>query len=280
MKDQDGITFLQWCLPRLRMRWPGFRKVRKQVYKRIDRRMKELAVPGPSEYRAYLERHPQEWRTLDTFCRISLSRFHRDRAVFQFLQREVLPKLATLVQDRHETDLRCWSIGCAAGEEPYTLALLWKLVVAAQFPAIRIRILATDSEAYALARARAALYPGSALRDLPEPFRFEAFEARGHTLRLKPEYREGVLFAADDIRQTGVRGAFHFILCRNLALTYFDEDLQRETLATIYNRLLPNAAVVIGSTEAMPSDSEVWETWSEQFRVYRRRDNHRLEFKV
>ena len=35
MKDADCVAFLQWCLPRLEMRWPGFRKVRGQVCKRI-----------------------------------------------------------------------------------------------------------------------------------------------------------------------------------------------------------------------------------------------------
>ena len=37
MKDSDCVTFLQWALPRLHFRWPGFRKVRRQVCRRISR---------------------------------------------------------------------------------------------------------------------------------------------------------------------------------------------------------------------------------------------------
>ena len=32
MKDAEGVRFLQWCLPRLRLCWPGYRKVRRQGF--------------------------------------------------------------------------------------------------------------------------------------------------------------------------------------------------------------------------------------------------------
>jgi len=36
VKDSDCIYFLQWCLPRLGMRWAGFRKVRGTVCKSVE----------------------------------------------------------------------------------------------------------------------------------------------------------------------------------------------------------------------------------------------------
>ena len=77
--DAEGVQFLQWCLPRLRLRWLGFRKVRRQVYKRILRRLKELGFSGVDEYRSYLEGHPAEWAVLEALCWISISRFYRDK---------------------------------------------------------------------------------------------------------------------------------------------------------------------------------------------------------
>ena len=38
MSDSQCVVFLQWALPRLRMRWAGFRKVRRQVCGRVWRR--------------------------------------------------------------------------------------------------------------------------------------------------------------------------------------------------------------------------------------------------
>ena len=93
VKDADCTAFLQWALPRLGMRWPGFRRVRGQVCKRLRRRMAELGLRNLAAYRALLETHSGEWVPLDGLCRISISRFYRDQGVWRTLEREVLPPL-------------------------------------------------------------------------------------------------------------------------------------------------------------------------------------------
>ncbi len=107
MNDEECVRFLQWALPKLHLRWAGFRKVRRQVCKRIDRRLSELELTDTDAYRLYLESHPIEWESLDSFTRITISRFYRDRYVFDFLKRETLPALASLAQLRSESELRC-----------------------------------------------------------------------------------------------------------------------------------------------------------------------------
>ena len=51
MKDADCVLFLQWALPQIGLRWPGFRKVRGQVCKRVARRVRELGLPDLLAYR-------------------------------------------------------------------------------------------------------------------------------------------------------------------------------------------------------------------------------------
>jgi chemotaxis protein methyltransferase CheR len=70
-------------------------------------------------------------------CRISISRFHRDRGVFDHLRRVVLPELPRRAWGRGEGAFRCWSAGCASGEEPYTLMILWQLGLPEGSPANR-----------------------------------------------------------------------------------------------------------------------------------------------
>jgi chemotaxis protein methyltransferase CheR len=53
-------------------------KVRGQVCKRIDRRMRALKIDEPEAYKAYLDSHSDEWHVVDGFCAISISRFYRD----------------------------------------------------------------------------------------------------------------------------------------------------------------------------------------------------------
>lgn len=270
-QDAEGIRFLQWCLPRLGLRWQGFRKVRKLVYKRIARRIQDLGLSGLSAYRAHLDAHADEWAILDGLCRIPISRFYRDRGVFRHLEEEVLPELSTLAVVRGETELGAWSIGCASGEEPYTLAIVWRLGPGRRVPDLRLRILATDVDPDNLARARRGCYSQSSLKDLPPAYLEQAFVPTAQGWRVHEAYRGGVTFAEQDIRRTAPPGRFHLVLCRNTAFTYFDEGHQRDVLRTIVERLVPGGALVIGSVESLPGDVPGLEVWSAKSRVYRRR---------
>lgn len=270
MRDPDGVRFLQECLPRLHLHWPGFRKVRRQVYKRIDRRLSELGLADLDQYRGYLATHPDEWPVLDAVCWISISRFYRDRGVFQFLEQEVFPQLVGQGIGREAGMLQCWSLGCAAGEEPYTLAILWKLGLQARFPATHMRILATDVDPHAIERARSACYPPSSLKELPVSWRDEAFSPTAEGWCVKPAFRDLVAFAIQDVREGAPEGPFDLILCRYLIFTYFDEALQRALLRTLLARLVPRGVLVIGNGESLPEGEQGIEPWSAKPGVYRK----------
>ncbi|MDH4237618.1 MAG: hypothetical protein OEV17_10280, partial [Nitrospira sp.] len=244
MKDAEGVHFLQWCLPRLGLVWPGYRKVRRQVYKRIQRRLETLSLSALADYQRHLETHPDEWTVLESLCWISISRFYRDKAVFEFLEQEVLPSLARQILAQGENVLRCWSIGCAGGEEPYSLSLLWKLELQAQFPTVRLVILATDIDDQAVVRAQRGCYPMSSLKDLPESWRGQGFDHTAEGSLIKAEFREQMTFLVQDIRQTTPKETFHLILCRYLAFTYFDITLQGITLRRLAERMAPGGALV------------------------------------
>lgn len=78
MRNAECVALLRWALPRLGLRWPGFRRVRRQVCKRIARRIKELGLADVAAYRERLECAPEEWPEFDSLCRITISRFYRD----------------------------------------------------------------------------------------------------------------------------------------------------------------------------------------------------------
>jgi chemotaxis protein methyltransferase CheR len=276
MNDSDCVRFLQWALPRIRMRWPGYRKVRSQVCKRISRRMKDLGLPDLVSYRAFLELHPAEWPALDACCRVTISRFFRDKAVFAFLGQEVLPALAVMVRNRSGSELRCWSIGSASGEEPYSLALLWDHSVGLDFPDITFTILGTDADPPLVQRAEEGRYRPSSLKELPGEWRSEAFIKMGEVYSLGDGPKRHVSFSVQDIRTEMPDGSFHLVLCRNLVFTYFDEALQREILDRIVERIIPGGALVIGSHESLPRVIEGLPSWSEPHRTFRKpRSSHK-----
>jgi chemotaxis protein methyltransferase CheR len=265
MEDRECVLFLQWALPRMRMRWAGFRRVRRQVCRRVGRRISALGLDGLESYERRLERDPEEWRVLDGLCRITISRFYRDRSLFDVLAERVLPAAAALASERGEEAVRCWSAGCASGEEPYTLALI------ASASRIPVEILGTDADESMLDRAREGLYRASSLKDLPGRWREGAFTPAGRLHRLRDEYRGGVRFRFGDIRSEAPAGTFHLVLCRNLAFTYFEESLQREVLERLEDRIVPGGFLVIGSHERIPEGAGNLEPWEGVASLFRSR---------
>jgi chemotaxis protein methyltransferase CheR len=269
---RDQCTaLLQWALPRLGLRWRGFKRVRGQVCKRVHRRMDDLGLQRAADYRARLALDPAELALLDSLCRVTISRFWRDRAVFDRLRDDLLPALAALARARGEGALRCWSAGCASGEEPYSLSLAFRLAVLPRFPGMEIEILATDADPGVLSRARLARYPPGALRELPPGWGEAAFEPADGERRLRAGWRRGVAFRRQDLRRRMPAGPFHLVLCRNLAFTYFDEPLQRQVLRGLAARLAPGGLLVVGVHERLPAGDFGLEAAAERLPVYRRR---------
>lgn len=233
-----AVDLLQWALPRLGYRYEGFRRVRRQVVRRIERRRRALGLPDLSAYRRHLEGVPGEWAEFDALLSVTISKFYRDRALFDHLRRDVLPDLA-----RREG--RCWSAGCASGEEPYTVAIL----------APGLRILATDRHPVLLDRARAGLYRASSLVDLPAEDRARAFECADGLFRVRGEFRANVEFRLEDLRRAMPAGPFDLVFCRYVAFTYFDDAPRRTVLDGIRARLAPGGLLAIGRHEKLPASA-------------------------
>lgn len=254
MIASDCTAFLQWALPQLELRWPGFRKVRRQVCKRLARRMRDLGLDNFAAYRARLEADPTEWRVLDECCHITISRFFRDRAVFEALRTRVLPDIAAQAE-REGRNVRIWSAGCASGEEPYTIKILWDVDVAGRYPTVFLSIIATEIDDSMLARARQGCFKPTSLHELPAPLVDSAFERVGPLHCVKSRHREGIEFLNQDLRSELPAHLFDLILCRYVAFTYFAVPLQRKVIMRMLDRLRPNGYFVIGAHERLPTVS-------------------------
>ncbi|MBI5100060.1 MAG: chemotaxis protein CheR [Nitrospirae bacterium] len=253
MKNLECTEFLQHYLPQLRFRWAGFRKVHKQVCKRLGRRITELGLSGFSAYKGYLGEHSEEWQILDLILQIAISRFYRDRGIFDILCSRILPSLAKNILSGGGNELNCWSAGCCSGEEPYSLQILWKLCVIPEIHQdLPLRIIATDIDHNMLKRAKDGYYSESSLRDLPKELVQQAFTRSGKFYTIKKPFTENIEFMEQDIREQSPEGFFHVIFCRNLVFTYFEEALQREILDRILEKLYHGGIFVIGIHESIP----------------------------
>lgn len=168
---------------------------------------------------------------------IGESYFFRDPSQFELIETEIVPDLfARRPPDR---PFRVWSAGCACGEEPYSLAILFDRMGLAG----RCRILGTEICYARLEAARRAHYSRWSLRGVPAPMVAENFERHGRRYELAPRLRGAVEFRrlnlAENVYPAPEAGLaeMDLILCRNV-LIYFD----METVAAVAARLLDSLA--------------------------------------
>lgn len=271
MNDKSCIGFLQWALPHLHMRWQGFRKVRGQVCKRIGRRLEELHLPNLQSYQMYLEDNPLEWHILDSMCRITISRFYRDKGVFDSLGSEIFPVLIKTARQKGETALTCWSIGSASGEEPFSVSLLWDLS-GLENQGLNLNILGTEVDQHMINRAQKGCYPASSVRELNHEVLAAAFQHKDDHFCLKEKYKKRVQFQQQDIRNTLPDSTFQLIFCRNLVFTYFSPELQEEIGRKIIQRLKPGGCLIIGTHEEFPERVEPLVSCFPAKPIYRREE--------
>jgi chemotaxis protein methyltransferase CheR len=122
---------------------------------------------------------------------------------------------------------------------------------------VELQIVATDVDPVLLERARRAIYPASAVEQLPARWRSSAFERLDAGYSLREEFRSGVEFQRQDIRDAMPAGHFDLILCRNVAFTYFEIDVQHAILAGLVDRLAPGGPLLVGAHERLPEPSAV-----------------------
>ncbi|HLB16516.1 MAG TPA: CheR family methyltransferase [Burkholderiales bacterium] len=269
MRDDKCSAFLRWALPQLGRSWPGYRKVRRIVCKRLARRLRSLGLADLDGYAQQLATHAEEWQHLDALCGIPISRFYRDRGVFDTLEHVVLPAVAGAVAAQSRTTLDCWSAGCASGEEAYTLAILWVVRLQPRCPQLDMRIVATDLDERLLARARAGRYAASSLKELPEDLLAAGFEPVDGGWRVRDRFRR-VEFLRQDLREAMPDGPFDLVLCRNAVLTYYAPAVQLAVMRRIADRLRPGGALVVGIHEWLPDGLASLAPWPGARGVHRR----------
>ena len=230
------------------LRPEGYRKVRGKVCKRIRKRKKELGLESFGDYRAWLEKNPEEWKVLDEMTRITISRFFRDKKAWEELGERLLPETIRESEDDRPI-LRCWSAGCASGEEPYSLSILWMEKILPYFPDAPVEIIATDADPNMLERSRNACYNRGSLKEMPEKWRKRAFYRNDHLYCLREPYREPVNFYMQDIRKEMPEGNFDLVFCKNLVAMYFSRELATQIFNRISTRMKKGAYLVLGNHE-------------------------------
>jgi chemotaxis methyl-accepting protein methylase len=173
--------------------------------------------------------------------RVGETRLFRHHAQIEVLTSVFAPSMRA----RGRQSIRVWSAGCAAGEEPYTLAI----VLSRALPDHAVSILATDVSQDALVRARRASYPRAALDHVPPAYR-DCFAGDGDTVHVLADIAGRVRFECANLVDGAAPRDCDLVWCRNV-LIYFTAEARRRAVERLVGATAQGGFVFVGYSESL-----------------------------
>jgi len=214
--------------------------------RRIGVRMQMLNMTSSSQYAQLLNSDLNEVGSLYDSLSINVTRFYRDKQVWQIFGNKIIPNL--LKDSKISEKLRIWSCGCASGEEPYSLAIMFSESL--DNPKNKIKIQATDINSRALQTALKGIYSIDNLKNLDSMLITKYFKKIDSTkFQVIEKIKDLVSFNLADITTFPV-SYLDVIFCRNL-LIYYGKEAQDLIFKKFHIVLKPNRYLVLGMDETL-----------------------------
>jgi len=241
---------------------------RSTILRRIQRRMQIRQIEELADYQERLREEPDEVRALADDLLITVTNFFRDREIFEQLETEIVP---ALFQGKGPQDsVRVWSVGCATGEEAYSLAMLLLEEASRREEAPRLQVFASDLHERSLERAREGFYPGDIETDVSEQRLRRFFHQENGGYRIRKEVRELVVFAPHNLLGDPPFSRIDLIACRNV-LIYLQRKPQGDVMELFHYALRPDGYLVLGTSETIEG-SELFRPVKQIPCTYRKRN--------
>ncbi|TMA60153.1 MAG: PAS domain-containing protein [Deltaproteobacteria bacterium] len=250
LKNQDFSAFVDFLKRSCGFDFTGYKPT--SLMRRVNKRMQEVGVESLSAYQDYLEGHSEEPARLFNTILINVTAFFRDSLAWNYLTDEVLPHI--IAGKPADQPIRVWSVGCASGEEAYTLAILLAEALGIEQLQQRVKIYATDRDEQTLHQARRATYSAADLKPVPAQFRERYFQQVGNRYVVCSELRHSVIFGRHDLICDAPLSHLDLLVCRN-TLMYFNAETQKKALVHFRFALNNRGFLFLGKAEALPLHS-------------------------
>ncbi|HID49347.1 MAG TPA: protein-glutamate O-methyltransferase CheR [Chromatiales bacterium] len=252
LEGMDSYEFRQWAElleKRTGINLPEKRKSFLQTSLAI--RMRELGFATYQDYLRYLlagRRGAVEWEILVDRLTVHETRFYRDQKALELIRTRYLD---TLSNQDGPCRINIWSVGCATGEEPYSLAILVDSHLQRRRVEFFQAIVASDISSAALATGRQGIYRENRLRNLSAHTIQRYFNRVGEEhYQVVPEIRDRVCFTRLNLVRLAERkqAQMDIIVCQNV-LIYFARQKRLMILDTLARHLRPGGMLVLGAGE-------------------------------
>ncbi|NNE75736.1 MAG: PAS domain S-box protein, partial [Pricia sp.] len=218
------------------------------IMRRINHRMSALQMNSLSEYYELIKESPRELDYLFESVLIGVTEFYRDVEAFGNFKKQLEQMLIEKSTGDH---IRIWCVGCATGEEPYSVAIALHEILGPKVNHHQIQIFASDIDERALNFGRKGIYKKESLNNLEEKLVSKYFETNDEIhYKITKQLKQCVLFTRHDISNDPPFFKLDAIVCRNL-LIYFNNDLQKRTFQIFHYGLQPQGILFLGKSESV-----------------------------
>ncbi|MHB0768348.1 CheR family methyltransferase [Bradyrhizobium sp. 5.13L] len=237
--------------------------------RRVQRRMQVVQIDDIPAYVDFLRNDKDEAQHLFNDLLIGVTEFFRDKREFEVLETQIIPKIFEgkgAVQQ-----VRVWVLGCATGEEAYSIAILLREYMARMDAAPQVQIFATDIDGRALAAARVGRYRSSIEADMSSERLARWFVREGDTYCVVKELREMCIFSQHNVIKDAPFSRLDLVSCRNL-LIYLNSELQSRVIPLFHFALLPERYLFLGNSENVTRHPKLFVPIDRRARIFRKLD--------
>ncbi len=234
------------------------------IKRRIQRRMTVRTKHTTAEYIELLERDRAELGSLFDDVLINVTSFFREPEMYETLKSRIFPE----IMKNDPQVIRVWVAACSTGQEAYSMAITLMEYLDQKPNPPGIQIFATDiSESISIEKGRRGFYPESIEAEVsPERLRrFFTKEDGGY--RISKTIRDLCIFAKQNVTSDPPFSRMDIVSCRNL-LIYLTPALQRHVVSTFHYALNPNGYLVLGHSETVGANSDLFELLDQKHRIY------------
>lgn len=216
-----------------------------QMHRRLDNYRNRLGAKDFVTLARMLVGNKTQLEDFRKFITINVSEFFRNPEQWQSLRERVLPLISKTGPVK-----TAWSAGCAAGQEPYSLAMLFEETGHSQ-----ARIIATDLDVPSLNRAQIGLYSAEEIKGVPRYLLTKYFKKQAGDYQVSEVIRRMVDFYFLDLLKDPYPSDVDLILCRNV-LIYFTASGKDMVVRRLVGSLRRGGALFVGATEAIFSPKD------------------------
>ncbi len=246
MKDEEVTILLNDLQEVYGYDFNGYSKA--SLKRRVQRLFSLDRFPSFAEFRFRLRNDEVYLKRFVEEITVNVTEMFRDPSFYHVLRKELLPTLATY------PFIRIWHAGCATGEEVYSMAILLH-----EADLLKKSILyATDINPNALERAKAGIFPLSAMKQYSENYILSGgthdfssyYTTRYSYAKFNQDLSLKMVFATHNLVSDGSFNQFQLIMCRNVMI-YFEKPLQDRVLQLFDQSLEPLGFLALGAKETL-----------------------------